>query len=264
MSIDSDSDNIPDYHDDCPQNTPMEIFNGVDKYGCPLSMLAENNGTFIASSACKISSNDEEYKGIFTQNILKTLSEKGKTSIEEVFNEVNQSVSQETNNTQNPWYKSTLKKKFTFEENKNVNKIALVIGNSKYPKSRNTTNVSMEIGKKLYEFGFETIFVKDANYQSMKDAIKKFEHQLSKEDGKTVGFFYFSGDGVNISENNLILPIKDDKEEYNLKNVIDLKNDVLEKMKKASNGVNIIVIDACRGNFDKDNALKPIENLHKE
>ena len=35
-SLDSDNDGIENYRDDCPNNTPLEISKGVDSRGCPL------------------------------------------------------------------------------------------------------------------------------------------------------------------------------------------------------------------------------------
>ena len=48
--IDSDKDGIPDYRDKCPHNTPEEIAPGVDSQGCPLD--TDQDGIFDYQDLC--------------------------------------------------------------------------------------------------------------------------------------------------------------------------------------------------------------------
>ena len=48
--LDSDQDGIPDYQDKCPHNTPEEIASGVDSQGCPLD--TDQDGVLDYNDLC--------------------------------------------------------------------------------------------------------------------------------------------------------------------------------------------------------------------
>jgi uncharacterized caspase-like protein len=125
---------------------------------------------------------------------------------------------------------------------------ALVIGNSAYESGRlkNPTNDATDIAAALQKAGFTVILKKNASLKEMDDAIENFGNRL-KRGG--VGLFYFAGHGVQVNGINYLIPIggKINKESDVKYEAVDA-NRVLDEMANANNGLNIVMLDACRDN----------------
>jgi uncharacterized caspase-like protein len=127
------------------------------------------------------------------------------------------------------------------------NRTALVIGNSEYKKFsilKNSVNDSRAIKDVLEHKGFNVIYLENATKREIKKAIKKFKNLLSSGG---IGLFYYAGHGLAVENKNYIVPIKvdiDSKEDVEYEAVpVD---QILAKMEKASNRLNIVILDACR------------------
>jgi hypothetical protein len=98
----------------------------------------------------------------------------------------------------------------------------------------------------LKRAGFQVILKKNARLQEMEDAIENFGNRL-KRGG--VGLFYFAGHGVQVSGANYLMPIgtKINRESDVKYQSVDA-NKVLDEMANANNGLNIVMLDACRDN----------------
>jgi hypothetical protein len=125
---------------------------------------------------------------------------------------------------------------------------ALVIGNSAYVHGplRNPVNDARAISKALGEAGFKVTLVEDATEAGMVRAIRIFGQNIAKGG---VGLFYFAGHGIQVRGRNYLVPVNADiahEEEIEF-NTVDV-NLVLAKMDAAKNGLNIVVLDACRNN----------------
>jgi uncharacterized caspase-like protein len=259
IPVDSDNDKVPDYRDDCPQNTPQEISKGVDWYGCPFSRLAAS-GTLIAfatspdKQAFDVFPDSEGDNSPFTKHLLKVLRQKSELPIELVLKKVRVAVKQETDGQQTPWYSASLEGEFFFSSEKNdqIRRVALVIGNAEYQrhKLKNPVNNANDMADVLKDLGFKVILITDANQQAIKNAIGEFGERLREGGGSegTVGLFYYSGHGVGYGGINYIIPIKalaTITEPNDLKNNAVNVNNVLATMNKASTTINIIIIDAA-------------------
>ena len=125
-------------------------------------------------------------------------------------------------------------------------RIALVIGNAKYPSSplRNPINDANDISNALKQSGFEVIDVRDANLQQMRSAVRNFGDRLIKSD---VGLVYYSGHGIESKGRNYFIPVNTDiqRDDEIADQAFDLSL-ILEKMTTAGKGVNILIVDACR------------------
>jgi uncharacterized caspase-like protein len=125
---------------------------------------------------------------------------------------------------------------------------ALVIGNAAYSSKplRNPVNDARAMSSTLRELGFYVELLEDASQKEMKKAIDRFGEQL-REGG--IGLFYFSGHGIQVSGRNYLIPVK-----YTIASEDDVEYEsvdagrVLAKMKAARNGMNIVILDACRNN----------------
>lgn len=126
---------------------------------------------------------------------------------------------------------------------------ALVIGNSAYQEMPlvNPTNDAKAIGAALKSLGFEVDLLINARRTTMQTAMENFSNTLTKT--KALGLFYFAGHGLQLDWQNYLVPIDA---------AIDTASDVpaqtveignlLNRLGKAGNPMNIVILDACRDN----------------
>ncbi len=134
-------------------------------------------------------------------------------------------------------------------------RVALVIGNSKYPDMPliNPANDASDIADALRELGFDVDLAMDLSYVDMSEKIVDFGDKLNQAD---VGLFFYAGHGVQSGGVNYLIPVNADlsQEKSDVDKVISTSS-ILKKMELAQNGVNIIVLDACRNNPLSQNFL---------
>ena len=127
-------------------------------------------------------------------------------------------------------------------------RIALVIGNGAYGSSPllNPVNDANDMAAALEKLGFSVMLKINADQRSMEDAIRTFGKDL-RSGG--VGLFYFAGHGLQFHGQNYLIPIGAEIEsEADVKYESVDAGRVLSQMYEAQNGLNIIVLDACRDN----------------
>jgi len=139
-------------------------------------------------------------------------------------------------------------------------KIALVIGNSDYDeqfnllnlgKLTNPVNDATDMAKMLENLGFEVILKTDVREKSMKSAVRDFSHRLRQRGD--VGLFFFSGHGFQYNNVNYLVPLRAD-----IQSDVDIEEEafkadyVLRHMERTNQGVNIMILDACRNSIPKD------------
>jgi hypothetical protein len=127
---------------------------------------------------------------------------------------------------------------------------ALVIGNADYAKARalaNPANDATDVAKALGDLGFTVISGTNLDLKQMNDKVREFGDALRVSGG--VGLFYYAGHGIQVGGKNYLIPVdadipREDEVDFNALN-LDL---VLRKMATANNGLNIVILDACRNN----------------
>ena len=128
------------------------------------------------------------------------------------------------------------------------NRVALVIGNSKYRFSplRNPANDARAMVEALENVGFEVIVKLNASRREMRRSMIQFGRRL-QEGG--VGLFYYAGHGVQLYGENYLIPVgaEIEAEDHVEVEAIEL-NQVLARMGGARNRLNIVILDACRNN----------------
>lgn len=126
------------------------------------------------------------------------------------------------------------------------NRLALVIGNNNYKSKplKNSRNDADDISRSLKKSGFNVIDLRDATLPQMRTAVRQFGDRLIKSN---VGLVYYSGHGVEVKGRNYFIPVNADiqREDEISDQGLDVSL-VLEKMSTAGNGVNILIVDACR------------------
>lgn len=127
-------------------------------------------------------------------------------------------------------------------------RIALVIGNGSYDFGflKNPVNDANDLAASLQKLGFKVTLKKNANLETMEGAIEDFGNQLKKGG---VGLFYYAGHGVQVNGINYLIPVggKINKESDVRYKAVDTGR-ILDEMANANNGMNILLLDACRDN----------------
>lgn len=127
-------------------------------------------------------------------------------------------------------------------------RIALVIGNAQYPASRlkNPANDAAAMSAALRKLGFTVIHREDATQRVMLSAMREF---VDKASGYDVRLFFYAGHGAQIAGKNYLMPLDTAlDEERDLQRTAVNLNEFIELLGQGKQGVNIIVLDACRDN----------------
>ncbi|MFT5400345.1 MAG: putative caspase-like protein [Planctomycetota bacterium] len=127
-------------------------------------------------------------------------------------------------------------------------RIALVVGNSNYPVGRlkNAVNDSQLMARTLEAKGFKVTSLQNATQRQLEGAIRKFASELTEQ---SVGLFYYAGHGIELDGNNFLIPV--DAEIYS---EVDVEYEgvhagrLLDSLKRANSGLNLVILDACRNN----------------
>jgi uncharacterized caspase-like protein len=129
-------------------------------------------------------------------------------------------------------------------------KLALVIGNSSYknaPPLGNPGNDAKAISETLRQSGFDVTLKLDATRDDMAAAMRAHVQTLAAR--KAVGLFYFAGHGLQLAWRNYLVPV--DAAVRRLDDIqgacVDLTS-LIDGINKASNPMNVVILDACRDN----------------
>jgi uncharacterized caspase-like protein len=128
-------------------------------------------------------------------------------------------------------------------------RLALVIGNGAYknaPPLKNPPNDARDMADALSRLGFTVEHGVDLDQKLMKQMIRQFGQKL-KSGGR--GVFYYAGHGVQSKGRNYLIPV--DAVIESEADIEDQGVDVqlmLNYMDDAQNGLNILILDACRNN----------------
>jgi uncharacterized caspase-like protein len=135
------------------------------------------------------------------------------------------------------------------QRSNNVRRVALVMGNGAYasaPALKNPPNDARDMAATLKTLGFEVSSGVNLSQREMKRLIREFGQKL-KAGGN--GLFYYAGHGVQARGRNYIIPVDAD-----IQSEADVEDSgvdvglVLNYMDDAQNGLNIVILDACRNN----------------
>jgi Caspase domain len=123
---------------------------------------------------------------------------------------------------------------------------ALVIGNGAYPAGplQNAVKDATDITAMLRRLSFEVTLLRNASLQEMEEAVHAFNLRL-RQGG--MGLFYFAGHGVQVEGENYLIPINARlaRQQDVRYQALPLRR-VMGVMEEAGNGLNILILDACR------------------
>lgn len=148
-----------------------------------------------------------------------------------------------------------------------VKRIALVIGNSKYAWKTPLANAApdaQKIAARMGELGFEVSYRVDLDRNALETALSQFGARIRREAQGPVAFFYYSGHAAqDVAQINYLIPT-----DANASTPAQLRTQavplqrVLADMVRANNPVNIVVLDACRDWFSRDQSVDVPRGLH--
>lgn len=127
---------------------------------------------------------------------------------------------------------------------------ALVVGNSTYLSQslKNPRNDAEDIAAALRQLQFNVDVVLDANQAKMESAIRLFGQRLQSD---AVGLFFYAGHAVQYAGENYLIPIgaiQTVSAPEHLKYKTVNAGYIVGVMEQARNGLNILILDACRDN----------------
>ena len=132
----------------------------------------------------------------------------------------------------------------TAQEAKN----ALLIANGDYPDEIGDLPQPIpeaeELKAALKSIGFKVTLVKDADRETMEEALQQFKEKTEKAGG--IAFFHYGGHAIQVDGINYLIPPR-----ANIKNeskVCSRGIKLDEIMESMSGGANIVVLDSCRDN----------------
>jgi len=130
-------------------------------------------------------------------------------------------------------------------------KIALVIGNSAYiglTPLANPVNDANDIAAALEALGFAVDKILNGSLDQMENAVENLKERLSATDG-AYGFFFYAGHGVQSGGENYLIPVDANilNENYLRTRAVSVQT-LLDDLNDARNGLNVVVLDACRDN----------------
>tara|TARA_Y100000991_G_scaffold77139_1_gene57936 strand:- start:1216 stop:3228 length:2013 start_codon:yes stop_codon:yes gene_type:complete len=128
-------------------------------------------------------------------------------------------------------------------------RLALVIGNSNYDKGelKNPVNDARLIAATLDSLNFDVILNENlATKRDMIAAIREFGSKRSEYD---VAFVYYAGHGIQVDDENFLLPTREifDEEFDVLDYGVSVQN-IMRYLRAQTSEVNILILDACRDN----------------
>jgi Caspase domain len=131
-------------------------------------------------------------------------------------------------------------------------RIALVIGNSKYQNTVQLSNPGHDtqaVAQLLNSAGFEVISATDLGHNQMIEAVQTFSGRIASRGPNTVAMVYYAGHGVQLAGENYLVPV-----DAKIASEPDLINgslrlvDVMATLEAIPSRVRIVILDACRNN----------------
>ncbi len=143
-------------------------------------------------------------------------------------------------------------------------RVALVIGNGEYAvnKLRNPVNDATAVAAKLKGMGFTVVEGHNLDRMGMHRLVQEFRAEMTPGG---IAMVFYAGHGIEHGGQNFLLPVDDDQ--------IQSKEDLpiaalsaqylLDQMRAGENGLNILILDACRSDpwATKTRALGPVGGL---
>lgn len=130
-----------------------------------------------------------------------------------------------------------------------LRRTAFVVGNSDYRHVQKLLNPSRDakaIAATLTRIGFDVTTVIDGDKATLTNALSRFSKRSA---GSDIALFFFAGHGIQVDGENYFLPVstRADMGDAVIHDALSL-NEVRRQLRRASPGLTIFLLDACRDN----------------
>lgn len=142
------------------------------------------------------------------------------------------------------------------QPNGTAERMALVIGNSAYPRGATLKNPIADataVSRELEALGFKVTLVRDAGWKELQEEVREFTRRA---EGSRMRLVFYAGHGAQIRGRNYLVPVDvsvADTDELVRKSV-EL-SELVERLSRQPQAVNVVVLDACRNNPASNLAL---------
>lgn len=133
--------------------------------------------------------------------------------------------------------------------------LAITIGNNSYceaaAKLDNAVNDARAMTDVFSRLGYDVIHKEECTINDCVELLNKFDHIIQDYDAT---IFYYAGHGFQLDGENFLASIEcqvANPNKYHCSKTCITLTEVLDILKKNSNKVNIVVIDACRKSFER-------------
>ena len=143
-------------------------------------------------------------------------------------------------------------------------RLALVIGNANYDKDelKNPVNDALLIAKTLEKLDFDVIL--DTNIVSKRAFVSRVSEFGERRSNYNVGFVYYAGHGVQVNNENYLLPTKENfNSEYDVQDYAVSVQKIMRYLTSSTSEVNVLILDACRNNPFESNWNESTRSLGK-
>jgi uncharacterized caspase-like protein len=143
-------------------------------------------------------------------------------------------------------------------------RVALVIGNSQYKNTNlvltNPKNDAEDIAATLRSLGFDVVLATDTDKRALDGAMQQFARKVTDADA---ALFFYAGHAMQYQGRNYLMPTDAELEDdislrYQMISVDDVRT-ALDR----TNGVKIMILDACRNNPLADRLARNMANLNR-
>lgn len=127
-------------------------------------------------------------------------------------------------------------------------KVALVIGNAAYRVGplKNPVNDAQLVGDNLRGLGFDVIQRENASLRDLLESMRQF---LARSAESQVRLVFYAGHGFQVKGRNYLLPVDSDiQSEDDVPAKSADVGELLERLGRMKQGINIVILDACRNN----------------
>jgi hypothetical protein len=128
-----------------------------------------------------------------------------------------------------------------------ASKVALVVGNSEYPKMplTNPRSDAKDVAIALRKLGFHVIQGLDLDKASMEKILKQF---AASANGAEASLFFYAGHGLQVNGQNYLVPTDAALSTPAALELEMVRLDLVQKIMESTTKTNILLIDACRNN----------------
>jgi uncharacterized caspase-like protein len=153
---------------------------------------------------------------------------------------------------------------FTAEPALAERRVALVIGNSSYKNPNltlpNPKNDADDIAVMLRSLGFDVVLATDTDKRALDLAMQQFARKVTDADA---ALFFYAGHAMQYQGKNYLMPTDAELEDdISLRYQMIAIDDVRAALDR-SNGVKIMILDACRNNPLADRLARNMGNLNR-